>query len=293
MINLNRISVLACGLCAFSLISAPALASLQQFQSNWEDSEWVVEAAPKHCSLTHRIPRFGHARFEQHSGRRLTFSLLVEQPPVRDQAAHIRSEPPPWQHETVQRDLGEFRLKQGKMPLSIPRDQALRIYYELEQGMQPVIEFDDWGDGRDKVKVSLVPVRFREALPKFLECTAGLLYLDFEMRAEKRVFFSTNSASLSRQTRRVLEDLAREYHRKKDFRIVLGGHADERGDEDFNMALSRRRAGMVARYLRSRGVPAKAIESRYFGEAQPEVKQSNNKAWEKNRRVTIWIADPA
>ena len=113
------------------------------------------------------------------------------------------------------------------------------------------------------------------------------------MRAEKRVFFSTNSASLSRQTRRVLEDLAREYHRKKDFRIVLGGHADERGDEDFNMALSRRRAGMVARYLRSRGVPAKAIESRYFGEAQPEVKQSNNKAWEKNRRVTIWIADPA
>ena len=49
------------------------------------------------------------------------------------QTAHIRSEVPPWKHEGARRDLGGFNLQQGKIPLVIPRDQALRIYYELEQ----------------------------------------------------------------------------------------------------------------------------------------------------------------
>ncbi len=291
MTCLNTFRALACSLLAFLFTSLPVSANLQQFQSSWEDSAWIVDTAPNQCSLTQQIPRFGRARFEQHSGHRLTFSLLVDQPPVRDQAAHIRSEVPPWQHERKPRDLGGFRLVQGKTPLSIPRDQALRLYYELEQGMQPVIAFDDWGDGRDKVEVALMPVRFREALPKFLACTAGLLYLDFEPRAEQKVFFPTNSARLSRAARRVLESIAHDYRKKADFRIVLGGHADERGSSAFNLALSRRRAVMVARYLRSRGVPAKAIESRFFGESQPEVAQSNPEAWARNRRVTVWIAD--
>ncbi|VAW77913.1 hypothetical protein MNBD_GAMMA15-346 [hydrothermal vent metagenome] len=280
-----------CGMLIFQMASYGASANMQQFQSSWEESEWVVNTTQKHCSLTHKIPRFGHVRFEQYSGQRLKFTLMVEQPLVRDQTAHITSEVPAWWNDGEQRDLGEFSLKKGKMPLSIPRDQALRLYYELEQGMQPVIEFKDWGDGKDIVQVRLLPVRFREALPKFLECTAGLLYLDFEPRAEKRVFFSTNSSSLSRQTRRVLEGIARMYRKKPDFRIVLGGHADERGNPDFNMALSKQRASMVGRYLRSRGVAAKAIEPRFFGESQPEVEKSNNEAWAKNRRVTLWIAD--
>lgn len=290
MANAYRILFSTCCVLGAQFLSAPVFANLQQFQSSWEASEWVVESGPKRCSLTHTIPRFGRARFEQHAGQQLKFSLLVDQPPVRKQTVHIRSEAPPWQYQGVQRDLGDFSLRQGKTPLSIPRDQALRIYYELEQGMQPVIEFSDWGDGRDRVMVTLIPVRFREALPKFFECTAGLLYLDFEPLSEKRVFFSTSSARLSRETRRILENVARDFRKKRDVRIVLGGHSDERGEQAFNMALSRQRTGMVARYLRSRGVPATAIETRIYGETQPESVKSNNKAWAKNRRVTVWLA---
>lgn len=273
------------------LSSGVVSAQRQSFQSSWEKSNWRVDAEPGHCALTHDIPRFGRARFEQRSGKRLAFALHVDQPPVREQRARIISEAPPWKHRTESASLGDFRLLQGKTPLQLPRDQALRIYYELEQGMQPVIEFADWGDGRDQVQVALSPVRFREALPEFLTCTAGLLYLDFEPLDEKRVYFSTNSDRLSRQTRRVLEEVARAYRKQRDFRIVLGGHADERGADDYNMQLSLRRARMVGRYLRSRGVPAKAIESRYFGETQPQVPESNKNAWASNRRVTIWLAN--
>lgn len=280
--------------CAISLMlslsATPAGAHLQFFQSSWEQSEWRVERQPGHCALTHAIPHFGTARFEQASGRRLTFSLDSEMPPVRDQQAHVISQAPPWKHDTGASDLGAFTLKQGRTPMRLPRDQALRMYYELEQGMQPAIQFDDWGDGRDQVQVSLSPVRFREVLPEFQACTAGLLYLDFEPLDEKTIFFSTNSDRLNAAARRELDAVARRWRKQRDFRIVLGGYADERGTSDYNLQLSQRRAGMAARFLNSRGVPRSAVESRYFGENEPSDPASNQAAWARNRRVTVWLA---
>jgi outer membrane protein OmpA-like peptidoglycan-associated protein len=273
------------------LFSNALSASTQQFQASWEKSSWKVESGPGQCTLTHTIPHFGRARFEQVSGRRLQFSLHVDQPPVKDHKARLHSEAPAWNHAADRRELGSFNLKHGKTPLSVPRDQAMRILYELEQGMQPVLEFTDWGDGQDQVRVALLPVRFREALPEFRECTASLLYLDFEPLSEKTVYFSLNSDRLSRAARRTLEQIARDYRKRKNFRIVLGGHADSRGKPDYNMDLSRRRAAMAARFLRSRGIADKAIESRYFGESQPQAEALGEADLARNRRVTIWLAD--
>jgi len=272
------------------LFSGMAVAHIQQFQASWEKSGWSVDAAPQNCAMIHDIPRFGRARFEQKAGRQLQFSLFVDQPPVKDHSAQIHSEAPEWKHRVESKSLGSFNLQQGKNPLRVPREQALRIYYELEQGMKPVIEFADWGDGQDQVRVALMPVRFREVLPEFLACTAKLLYLDFTPLSEHKVFFVTDSDRLSRSTRKILEGVARDYRKHGNFRIVLGGHADERGEPDYNMDLSRRRCLMVARYLGSRGVPRKVIESRYFGETHPENPESNRQAWSKNRRVTVWLA---
>lgn len=276
---------------ALQLFSVEAFGHVQKFQSSWEQSSWQVETGPRNCALTHDIPRFGQVRFEQQSGKRLNFSLHVDLPPVRDQDASVYAEAPPWKFPSESYSLGDFRLQHGKTPLRLPRDQALRIYYELEQGMQPVITFSDWGDSRDQVQVALVPVRFREVLPEFLACTAGLLYLDFEPVAEQTVYFVTNSDRLSRTTRRSLEDVARKYRKKGDIRIVLGGHADERGASEYNMRLSDRRAKKVSRYLRSRGVPENSIEVRSFGENEPQNAESGKDAWARNRRVTIWLAE--
>lgn len=272
------------------LLTGAASARVQQFQVSWEKSRWLVEAAPQRCTMTHDIPRFGRARFEQKSGRRIQFSLLVDQPPVEDGKARIHVKALPWAHGQSGRVLGEFSLHKGKTPLEVPREQALRIYDELENGMKPVIEFSDWGDARDDVQVSLLPVRFREALPDFLKCTAGLLHLDFEPVSERTVLFATDSTGLSRATRRVLEDVARAYRKQRNLRIVLGGHADERGEQGYNVELSRRRAEMVARYLNSRGVPSRAIDTRYFGASEPKDPASSQQAWARNRRVTVWLA---
>lgn len=273
------------------LCAGAAAAQVQVFHASWEQSSWQVESGSGLCALTQEIPRFGRARFEQRQGHRLQFTIMVEQPPVREYPVQVHSESPPWQHPAVHRALGEFRLQQGKTPLRVPREQALRIYQELEQGMKPVFEFADWGDGVDQVQVSLMPVRFREALHVFQECTAGLFYLDFEPIAEETVLFATNSDGLSLAARRILERIALDYRRKPDFRLVLGGHADERGTTPFNLDLSRRRADAVARYLRARGMPRAAIEVRVFGETVPADTASGEDAWAKNRRVTVWLAE--
>ena len=135
--------------------SGVAAAHSQQFQASWEKSSWIVDATPQNCAMIHDIPRFGRARFEQRAGRQLQFSLYVEQPPVKDHSAQIYSEAPEWKHQVESKSLGGFSLQQGKNPLRVPREQALRIYYELEQGMKPVIEFADWGDGQKKLKYRL------------------------------------------------------------------------------------------------------------------------------------------
>jgi outer membrane protein OmpA-like peptidoglycan-associated protein len=138
--------------------------------------------------------------------------------------------------------------------------------------------------------VALSPVRFREVLPDFLACTGSLLYLDFEPLDEKTIHFSTNSDRLSRSAQRSLDEVARAWRKQRNFRIVLGGYADERGTQAYNLQLSRKRARMAARFLKSRGVPGSLIESRYFGEEQPLDPGNNKAAWARNRRVTVWLA---
>ncbi len=266
-----------------------AYALQQQFQASMEESTWRVEAARNHCSLSHVIPRFGVARFSQASRKRLQFEIDTAQPPVNAQSVRIVSMLPPWKYGEAETHLGYVELASKKTPLHLPRKQALRLYYELEQGRMPALLFDDWADGADQVEVRLSPVRFRESLQEFQACTDQLIYLDFDPLSEQIIKFSTNSTALKLEARNLLQQVAREFRQQPGVRIILGGHTDERGTEGYNLNLSKNRAAFVARYLRSRGVPAGAIEQRFFGESQPVNEQSSQEAWAKNRRVMVWI----
>lgn len=291
MPNCRAINLLLLAGVVGALSATTAGAQLKMAHASWERSSWQVEANSQQCALTHDIPRFGQARFEQSQGRRLQFAILADQPQAGGDPARAHSESPPWQHPVVRRALGEFPVQQGRTPLRLAEKQARRIYRELEQGMKPVFEFSDRSDGPGPVQVSLMPVRFRQALQEFQHCAAKLLYLDFEPVGEETVLFATNSDRLSLAARRVLEKIALDHRRQPNFRLVLGGHADERGDAAFNLDLSRRRAEAVAHYLRARGVPAAVIETRFFGATLPADPSRGADAWARNRRVTVWMAE--
>ena len=66
--------------------------------------------------------------------------------------------------------------------------------------------------------------------------------------------------------------------------ITIEGHCDERGSEEYNLALGDRRAGGVKRYLVDLGVPAARLRTVSFGEAKPAVVGHDESAWRYNRR---------
>jgi len=68
-------------------------------------------------------------------------------------------------------------------------------------------------------------------------------------------------------------------------RVILEGHADERGSREYNIALGEQRAKAVARMLETQGVPASQLEIVSYGEEKPAAEGHDEAAWSLNRRV--------
>jgi peptidoglycan-associated lipoprotein len=69
-----------------------------------------------------------------------------------------------------------------------------------------------------------------------------------------------------------------------DLRIRIHGHCDERGSDEYNLALGNRRAQAAKQYLVSHGIDASRIESQSWGEERPLVDGHDESAWSQNRR---------
>lgn len=67
--------------------------------------------------------------------------------------------------------------------------------------------------------------------------------------------------------------------------VVVEGHCDERGTNEYNMALGDLRARSVRNFLRGMGVPETQMSTISYGEEVPLVNESNQAAWAKNRRA--------
>jgi peptidoglycan-associated lipoprotein len=71
--------------------------------------------------------------------------------------------------------------------------------------------------------------------------------------------------------------------------IVVEGNCDERGSEEYNLALGERRANSVKQYLVNAGVPASRVDTVSFGESKPAVQGHDEAAWKWNRRADFRV----
>ena len=72
-------------------------------------------------------------------------------------------------------------------------------------------------------------------------------------------------------------------------RIEITGHCDERGSDEYNMALGMRRANSAKKWMTDRGINESRITVRSMGEEQPAMMGSNEDAWAQNRRDEFGI----
>jgi peptidoglycan-associated lipoprotein len=72
--------------------------------------------------------------------------------------------------------------------------------------------------------------------------------------------------------------------------ITVEGHCDERGTEEYNLALGDRRADAVKRYLVTLGVPGDKIRTVSYGELKPKEQGHDESAWQFNRRAEFQVS---
>jgi peptidoglycan-associated lipoprotein len=100
------------------------------------------------------------------------------------------------------------------------------------------------------------------------------------------VYFDYDSAALRSDQRTTLQANVGAINQHADWKtVVLEGHCDERGSEEYNLALGERRANSVKQYLVDSGVSGARIDTVSFGESKPAVQGHDESAWKWNRRV--------
>jgi outer membrane protein OmpA-like peptidoglycan-associated protein len=104
------------------------------------------------------------------------------------------------------------------------------------------------------------------------------------------ITFETNSEVLTYQARQVLTGVCEQLSTASGVKIMLAGHTDAQGDENYNMDLSRRRAYAVKNFMENYDATTFGggrIEAQWFGESQPKAYGDTPQAYAQNRRVVI------
>jgi peptidoglycan-associated lipoprotein len=104
---------------------------------------------------------------------------------------------------------------------------------------------------------------------------------------KRRILFDYDSAAIRDEYRSLLESHAKYLLKEKAAKVILQGHADERGSREYNLALGQRRAESVYKALSLLGVPDAQLEAVSFGEEKPVAEGHDEEAWMQNRRTEI------
>ena len=100
-------------------------------------------------------------------------------------------------------------------------------------------------------------------------------------------YFDFDQSSLKEAGKPALVAHAKKLAGSDTARVVLEGHADERGSVEYNLALGERRALTVRRFLMANGAKAEQIKVVSYGEERPAVMGQSESAYSKNRRVEV------
>lgn len=99
------------------------------------------------------------------------------------------------------------------------------------------------------------------------------------------IFFAYDKADLSEESKRILNENAKIFRMYPQAKVVVEGHCDERGTEEYNLALGDRRAVAARDYLLQVGVDASQMQTISFGEERPFAMGQDEASYAKNRRA--------
>jgi peptidoglycan-associated lipoprotein len=100
----------------------------------------------------------------------------------------------------------------------------------------------------------------------------------------ENIYFDFDSYVLSAKSREVLSRNAEAMKNNSAIRVQVAGHCDERGSDEYNLALGEKRAKSAINYMVTLGVPASSLSMISYGKEKPADPGHDEAAWAKNRR---------
>lgn len=98
------------------------------------------------------------------------------------------------------------------------------------------------------------------------------------------IYFDYDKADLRDDARAALEAKVPILRANPSVRIRIAGHTDERGSDEYNLALGQSRAAAAKRFLEARGIDGSRVDIVSFGEERPAQNGGDDTAWSRNRR---------
>ena len=100
----------------------------------------------------------------------------------------------------------------------------------------------------------------------------------------EKIYFDFDKSELKPEARKILRNKANWLRINPEFSVRIEGHCDERGTNEYNLALGERRANAALKFLNALGISTHRMSTISYGEERPAEKGHDESAWSKNRR---------
>jgi len=107
--------------------------------------------------------------------------------------------------------------------------------------------------------------------------------------ADAKIHFEFNSATIAESDKPLLQSSAECLKADHKLHITIEGNADERGTEEYNLALGDQRAQAVSKYLQALGASGLQLKTVSYGKENPVCSEHDEACWQQNRRASIKV----
>jgi len=101
----------------------------------------------------------------------------------------------------------------------------------------------------------------------------------------KDIYFEFDKYDINDASKPVIKQVAAALSKTSGIKVIIEGHCDERGTNEYNLSLGEKRAFAVKEYLLSLGISSSRIQTVSYGEEKPACNESTEECWAKNRRA--------
>lgn len=271
------------------LIAAAVLAAVsawaEPFGSGPEDT-WSVREADGLCLLEQPVPDFGAVRFVGAPGLAVRLEVLGHRDMFAAGPVGVFRVAPPWSPSHPNRVLLGSSEQRAGSSLLIPDPLATQVLMSLYEGFEAHLKHAAWYGGQADIRIGNAHLRSRYG--EFARCLRGATADGWSSYERTRIEYAESATGLGERDRKRLRRVAEYVLADPQVTAVyVDGHTDDLGAAQGNLALSRKRAEVVAGYLAQCGVPRSTLVVRYHGDKYPVVRPDGDAARAENRRTTV------